>query len=596
MTLEMVLTYAILVLAVVLFITEKLRTDLVAILVMLLLPWAGIITVSEAFSGFSSNAVISVMAVMIIGHGIDKSGIMRTISNSIISISGNKEKKILVFTSGTVGLISSFMQNIGAVALFIPVIRTITRTTEIHPSKLLMPMGFAAILGGTLTMVASGPLIVLNDLVASADYERFNLFSVTPIGIALLISGILYFYFFGNIVLPKPKIENVKTHQSFLREAYSLPDNVYEIIVKKGSSLSGKTIEEINIWDEYDLHILALSEMGSTVYAPWRKTRIQENQILAILGLKDNVVRFTKQYNLLLKTDVDVFLNIKNEEYAVFAEIIVPPKSNFKGKSLCEIAVRKNFNIEPIAYINRDGEKINFFQKPLEPGQEMIVFGRWEDIEKIKKTRDLVVVTEINSPKFEDGGNKSKQALFSLLLSIFLILVGVKFSLGFFTGAFLMVLLGVIPKDDLYNAIDWNTVFLLAGLIPLGVAFDKSGAVQLTANQIIALINNWGTIPILFVIAILATLFSLFMSNVAATVLLVPLVLIMGESFGINPRGLALLVAVCASNSYILPTHQVNAFLKAKGGYKNSDYVKAGGIMSVIFLVVTVFIIYFLYI
>jgi di/tricarboxylate transporter len=536
------------------------------------------------------------MAVMIIGYGIEKSGVMKSLSKGIINIAGHNEKRILVFITTTVGLVSAFMQNIGAAALFLPAIRRISKRTGINPSKLIMPMGFAAILGGTLTMVASGPLIVLNDLIGQAQLERFNLFSVTPIGVVLLTTGILCFYLFGDRILPNPKQEDKQNHQSFLRETFSLPENVYEVTVSKASALSGKSIEDIDFWDKYNLHILALNEMGSTVYAPWRKTRFQAGQTLAILGLEDSVISFAKDFNLQVKNDLDVFVDIRNEEYAGFAEIIVPPKSDYKGKSLCEIALRKNLNIEPITFVNREGEKINFFQEPLEPGQEMIVFGRWEDIKKIKGSRDLVVVTEINSKDFDSNVDKSKQAIFSLAFSLVLVLMGVRLSLSFFTGAFLMVLLGVIPKDEFYKAIDWKTVFLLAGLIPLGIAFDKSGAARLTADQILLVINQWDTIPVLFAIGLLATLFSLFMSNVAATVLLVPLVIIMGETLSIDPRALALLVAVCASNSFVLPTHQVNAFLMNAGGYKNADYFKAGGIMSILFLVVAVFMIYFIYI
>lgn len=445
-------------------------------------------------------------------------------------------------------------------------------------------------------MVASGPLIVLNDLIGQAELDRFNLFSVTPIGVALLFTGILCFYLFGNIILPNAKQEYKQTHQSFLRETFSLPDNVYEVIVSKESKLIEKSIEEIDFWNKYNLHILALNELGSTVYAPWRKTRFQTGQVLAILGLEESVRSFAQDFNLHVKADVDVFIEIKNEEYAGFAELIVPPKSDYKGKSLCDIAFRKNLNIEPIIFINREGEKLDFFQEPLEPGQEMIVFGRWEDIKKIKSSRDLVVVTDITSKEFDSNVDKSKQAVFSLVFSLTLVLIGVRLSLSFFTGAFLMVLLGVIPKDEFYQAIDWKTVFLLAGLIPLGIAFDKSGAARLTANQILLVIDQWHTIPTLFTVGLLATLFSLFMSNVAATVLLVPLVIIMGDNLNIDSRGLALLVAICASNSFVLPTHQVNAFLMNAGGYKNADYFKAGGIMSILFLVVAVFMIYFIYI
>ncbi|SHI57774.1 TrkA-C domain-containing protein [Dethiosulfatibacter aminovorans DSM 17477] len=593
---DVVITYCILILAIILFVTEKLRPDIVAILIMILLAWSGVIEVGKAFSGFSSNAVVSIMAVMIMGYGIDKSGIMKKLSKKIIRLAGNGEKKLLVYVSLSVGLISSFMQNIGAAALFLPALRRICRRTGIHPSKLLMPMGFAAILGGTITMVASGPLIILNDLITQRGYGKFNLFSVTPVGLVLLASGILYFYTLGSKVLPKPEIQVTKTPQNILKEIYDLPDNVFEIMVNENSRIVGKTIEEIDLWSRYNINILAMFEDGSTVYAPWRRTRFQVGQVLAVLGTRGCVENFTGCCSLSMKEEMEIFSNIKNEEYAGFAEIIVPPKSAFIGKSLCEIAVRKNFSVEPIIFISREGEQIDFFERPMESGQEMIVFGRWVDIRKIKEIRDFAVLTPITASVEDESGNKWIFALGSLLFAIAIVLAGVRLSLGFLTGAFLMILTKVIPLDEVYSAIDWKTVFLLAGLIPLGLAFEESGAAAITAGYIIEIIKNWGTLPIMFVIGILATLFSLFMSNNAATVLLVPLVMIMGEQFGINPRALAILVAICTSNSFVLPTHQVNAFLMTPGGYNNSDYIKAGGIMTAIFLVVAVLLVYILFI
>ncbi|MBN2287406.1 MAG: SLC13 family permease [Tissierellales bacterium] len=595
MTVEIGLTYFILLIAVFLFVTEKLRSDLVAILIMVLLAWSSLITAQEAFSGLASNAVVSVIAVMMLGYGIDKSGIMKALSIKIIRWAGNSEKKILVYISASVGLISSFMQNIGAAALFLPAVRRICRRTGIHPAKFLMPMGFAAILGGTITMVASGPLIILNDLVTRGGYERFNFFSVTPIGLALLFSGIAYFYFFGAKVLPNPQKAKEDSAQNYLRALYHLPDNVYELRVQSDSVAIDKTIEEIDLWKRFNVHILALYEQGSTVYAPWRKTRIQKNQVLAVLGRDEDVKIFAKDCGLLVKQEMDIFASIKNEEYAGFAEIIIPPKSALKGKSLSQIAFRKNFSVEPVIFVGRDGQEIDFFETPMESGQEMIVFGRWADIKKMKEIRDFVVVTPFREGIEDQQKNTTKQALFSLAVSLVSVMLGIKLSVGFMTGAVLMILLGVIPKDEIYSAVDWKTVFLLAGLIPLGIAFEKTGAANLTADMIIWVISSWGTLPILFAIGFLATLFSLFMSNVAATVLLVPLVLIMGNQFNINPRALALLVAICTSNSFVLPTHQVNAFLMTPGGYQNSDYIKAGSFMTLLFLLVSVLMIYFFY-
>ncbi|QSX07886.1 SLC13 family permease [Alkalibacter rhizosphaerae] len=467
MTNDILLTFGILLIAIVLFSTEKLRSDLVAILIMVLLAWSKIIPVSQAFSGFSSNAVVSIMGVMLLGYGIDRTGLMKRLSQGIAKYAGNSEKKILVLVSATVGLLSAFMQNIGAAALFLPVVRKISAKTGYHPSKFLMPMGFAAILGGTLTMVASGPLIVLNDLLTQHGVDRFGLFDVTPIGLALLLAGIGYFLAVGSKVLPKAPSASNKNHQEFLKERYSLPDTVWEAVVTSESTLLEKTLDESPLWSRYRLHLLALSENGSVDYAPWRKTRFRSQQVLAILGSEKDVRLFAEETGLIVKNSLDVFEPIKNEDTAGFAEIILPPHSSLHGKYLSEVAFRKNFNIEPIACVSRDGVRVSPFHHPLRSGHELIVFGRWQDLVKLKENRDLVVVTDIPRPDAAELEGKQKFALLALILSLSLIMLGVQLSLAFFTGSMLMILTGAIPKEEIYKAIDWKTVFLLAGLIPL---------------------------------------------------------------------------------------------------------------------------------
>ncbi|GEL06637.1 SLC13 family permease [Salisediminibacterium halotolerans] len=596
MTIDIMLTYGVLLLAIILFVSEKLRTDLVAVLIMVLLPWTGVITVDEAFSGFASDAVISIIGVMLIGYGIEKSGVMGVIAKLITDNVGTKEKNIMATTSATAGVISSFMQNIGAAALFLPTLRRVGKRAKIAPSKLIMPMGYAAILGGTLTMVASGPLIILNDLLGDAGYDSFHLFAVTPIGVALLAGGILYFYLLGHKVLPGNKEDDSSKHDASLQHVYNLPEHIYECTIPEENALIDQSIESLNIWQQFGIHIIGIYENGSFTYTPWRQTRIRANQTLALLGDEEQIRAFTKAYNLSGTDDPQIFTDVLNDEFAGFAELIVPPKSAAAGRTLAELGLRKNYHVEPVAYIGPDGEQFNVLEDEMTPGLEIIVFGRWEDIDKLKQSETFVVMSNVKQPDPSSGRDLKKPALISLAVSLTLVLFGFPLPISFFTGAMMMILFGVIPKNEIYSAIDWKTVFLLAGLIPLGTAFDNSGAAELTANALVSVIETWGILPILIVIGLLSMFFSLFMSNVAATVLLVPLVILMGESFGVDPAALALLVAVSASNSFVLPTHQVNAFIMTPGGYRNADYLRAGSLMSVIFLVISVTMIWLFYI
>lgn len=579
MSKDIIVVFAILFAAIIMFSTEKIRNDIASIIVMLALAWSGVISVNQAFSGFSSNAVISIMGVMIIGYGIEKTGIMDSLAQTIMEKAGTRENKLIGTVMAVAGLISSFMQNIGAVALFLPVVKKIGNKSGISHQRLIMPLAFAGILGGTLTMVASGPLIILNDLLSDANYEGFGLFSVTPIGLTLLFAGILYFFFFSEKILPGGQ-EDIQWRKDELLDIYNLPREIQELSVDKDCQLVGKTIEELDIWRIYRIHILALWESGSKIYIPWRKTTFKEGQVIAIFGEEAHLKEFYNAFKLKPKKKLSIFRELGDEKEAGFAEIILPPDSNLRGKTLEEISLRKNYKIEPIIYINTNGERLDLMDWEMEPGLKSIVFGRWEDINSLKESKDFVVISQVKPPEESSREDKKLHAMVILGVAMLLILVGVSLPLSFLSAAMLMLFSKVIYKEEIYKAIDWKTVFLLAGLIPLGTAFEQTGAAKLIAEAIISVVESWNIIFILLTIGLITSFFSLFMSNVAATVLLVPLILIMGDSFGIDPRGLALLVAVSASNSFIIPTHQVNAYIMSGEGRGNNESYFPSGIFN----------------
>jgi di/tricarboxylate transporter len=592
---DVIIVFVILVAAMIMFSTERIRNDVASIIIMLSLAWTKVIDIDQVFIGFSSNAVIAIIGVMIIGYGIEKTGIMNDLANMIIQKVGSKENIIVATIMALTGVISSFLQNIGAVALFLPAVKKISSKSGVNSQRLIMPMAFSGILGGTLTLVASGPLIILNDLLSEGGLEAYGMFSVTPIGIGLLITGILYFFFFSKIVLPS-KDKEANTSVDKLSDIYDLPNKIYEVDIESNNELVGKTIEELNIWNEYGIHILAISESDSKVYIPWRETTFKQGQTLALFGEEEEIDKFFNTFDMKPKEHLVVFKELSDDEEAGFAEIILLSDSSLRGKTLKEIALRKNYKIEPIIYFDNDAKRLSFVDWQLQPGLKVIVFGRWADLARLKESKEFVVISQIKTPESNSRANKKIPALIILAGAIVSILFGVPLPVSFLTAAILMLFTKVILKEELYKAIDWKTVFLLAGLIPLGIAFDQSGAASLVAETIISIIESWPVPLILLAIGLITSFFSLFMSNVAATVLLVPLILIMGESFGLDPRGLALFVAVTASNSFILPTHQVNAYVMTAGNYKNSDFIKAGGIMSILFLLVSTAIIYLLYI
>lgn len=596
MDFEIALTLIILLTTIILFITEAFRVDITAILVMLTLGWTGLITPAEAFSGLSSNAVIAIIAIMIIGYGMEQSGVMQKLSRPLMTISGQEEKRLTVILSLAAGAVSALMQNIGVIALFLPLVRKMTGKLNLSLRKVLMPVGFAVILGGNLTMVGAGNLIILNDLLIQQDAAPFNLFAVFPIGLAVLLFGVCYFYLFGSRLLPSAnnKEEGFFERQQRLISNWDLSTRSHNYIIPEESELLNKTLEESKLWSDYNLYLLALKEGDDISYAPWRFTRFASGQEIIIMGEEADLHDFAKDYDLIPEEECDHCFNHRELEDTAFAELMIPPHSDLAGKSIRDIAVRKNYFVNPI-YLVRGDKEIgdDFSDITLRPGDIMVIYGPNQNIRQLKTETDFILLTSL-PPRTE--GNKPLFAIGSFLLSILLIILGFNLGLSFFTGAVLIILSGIVKPNQIYQAVDWKTVFLLTGLIPLGIAMENTGTAQYLANLIIMPLQNGPIFLILLAVALLASIFTLFMSNVAATVVLVPLVMIIGNQIGVSPRGLALLAAVSASNSFILPTHQVNAFFMSAGNYKSSDYMKAGGFLSLIYIFIASLMVYLFYI
>jgi di/tricarboxylate transporter len=606
---------AFLLLTIFLFAFEVVGVDVAAITVMVLLgltsltaPWMGLqqslVPVEHLFDGFASNAVISIIAVMIVGAGLDKTGLMSKVAAFIMRIGGSTETRIIPLISGTVGIISSFMQNVGAAALFIPVVSRISARTGLPMSRLLMPMGFCALLGGTITMVGSSPLILLNDLILTsntalpegvAPMKTFELFDVTPIGVALLITGIVYFVLAGRLVLPAhgtDKLEGGDTTQYFA-ETYGLSN--FEIgefrVPESDSALIGLSVDELE--QTWKVRLVAVEKGDGLRFGADgvdRTLGITPGSTLALLGTTESLQDVANANRLARKRDLDLFAESMSPTKAGVAEIVIPPGSTLIGKSARDVWMRKTYGLSLLA-INRGGTQITYKtggvrNTPFAAGDALVVHTTWADLARLEQDRNFVVVTT-EYPHEELRPNKVPAALVLFTLTISLILfTDLRLSVSLLVGALGMVLTRVLTIDEAYQAVSWKTVFLLASLIPLGLAVEQSGTAAWIAERTLAAL---GDVPIWVVqlsLAALATAFTLVMSNVGATVLLVPLAVNMALGSGADPAIFALTVAIATSNSFLLPTHQVNALIMGPGGYRVADYMRAGSLMTVLFLVV----------
>ncbi|RLJ70248.1 TrkA family protein [Hydrogenivirga caldilitoris] len=594
---DKVLTLEVLVLAMYLFVSELVRVDVVGILMMVLLPLLGLIPPEKSISGLSSNAVVSIIAVIIIGTGLDKTGVMNIIANYIIRLAGKSKTRIITLISGTVALISSFMQNIGAAALFLPAVVRISRRLRVPVSHLLMPMGFSAILGGTITLVGSSPLILLNDLLSLYELPPFHLFSVTPIGLSLAFVGILYFVVFGRFILPKTEKgeDEGKFLPPDLAQTYDRVCGLYELHVPV--NFQRRTVEEIDARRKYQVTIVAVyhRKTRSKTFAPHREETIEPSDDMVVIGCPDTVDRFAKELGLILKGELEEFADDLSNVNAGLVEGIVTPRSELVGRTLKEVHFRRRYEVNPVALVRR-GEVIyaGFSDMELMPGDALLLFGKWDKLLELKNRNIFAFSTEIKGEVMRP--EKAKLALFWFALAIVMILVfHIKLSIALLTGALGMVLTRVMSIDEAYQSVDWMTVFLLAGLLPLGMAFQETGTAEFLANRIVSSIEELTPFTLYLLVALLTSFFTLVVSNVGATVLLVPLSVDMALDVGADPRVAALVVGVSASNTFIIPTHQVNALIMRPGGYRTIDYVKAGGGMTILFILTLMAGIYLFY-
>jgi len=604
---------AILLLTIYLFAFEIVGVDEAAITIMVLLGLSsllapfmgleqGLVPTKHLFDGFSSNAVMSIIAVMIIGAGLDKTGVMSKVAAFILKVGGKTEGRIIPIVSSTVGVISSFMQNVGAAALFIPVVSRISARSGLPMSRLLMPMGFCAILGGTVTMVGSSPLILLNDLILTSNkalpadqhMDTWSLFSVTPVGLALLATGIIYFVVFGRFVLPKSAADKgatATTTMDYFQGVYGLNYVLHEVVVPINSPLVGKLLNDI----EHDarVRIIAMlrgkNKLSIGAGGVARDTAIEAHAVLGVLSSDKTFEKFVEDYELVPRSNLKSFSESLASTKAGIAEVVIPPGSQLIGKTARDVWMRKTYGLAMMA-LHRNGETTRggdgIRDMPLQAGDTLVVHTSWDALTRLKSDRNFVIVTT-EYPHEESRPNKVGFAgLFFAIALGMVLFTDLRLSIALLTGAIGMILSGVLKIEEAYEAVSWKTVFLLASLIPLGLAVETSGTAKWIAEQTLSVLGDMPVWGIQTAIVVLSTFFTLVMSNVGATVLLVPLAVNIAISIGADPAVFALTVAIATSNSFLIPTHQVNALTMGPGGYSVPDFMKAGGIMTILFIVV----------
>ena len=590
LTTQMILVMGMIALAIVLFIMEWVRVDVVAILMMVSLPLLHLVSPKEAFVGMSSNAVISIIAVIVIGAGLDRTGVINKLVKPVMRIAGSSSSRIIIAISLTVAFISSFMQNIGAAALFLPAIQRISKLQRIPLGRLLMPVGFSAILGGTVTLVGSSPLILLNDLLLPFNLKPFGLFDVTLVGVCLVASGIACFIFLGRWLLPRGDGEEAHGDAS-TDAAHEFTDlgEIYELRTPDDFTHYRDPVYVGDLRKRYLCNVVAMTEPPDfKTISPSVDTVLHSGIDIVVYGKKEDVHRMATEEGMTIKEGLQAYRSDMDFSQSGHVEAVVAPRSNLVGKTLADINFQDRYRVSPLSiYRQEEVFKAKMRDIQLQTGDVIHIFGTWKRLKTLLDEKGLL----FSIPSETDYMRPEKAVWAGIWLAVSLVMImgfHIQLSVALMTGALGMVLTRVLSIDEAYQAVDWRTIFLLAGLIPLGIATEKTGAAAWIAHSVLYLIGSVSPIVLLAVIGVLSTLFTLVISNVGATVLLVPLVVNMAIAANVDPRMAALVVGLATSNSFILPTHQVNALYMGPGRYRTIDFIKAGSVVSIVFLVVMI--------
>ncbi len=601
LTPDMILVLGLVGFTVVMFILEWVRADVVALLVVVVIGITGLMPVDQLFDGFASNAVLSLMGIMIMGAGLDRTGVLNQAAAFILRLAGGKESRVSLLLNATAGTLSSIIQSQALAALFLPVASRLSTRTGVPLKRLLLPMAFCILAGTSMTLISNSPLILLNDLIASADrnlppgaqtIEPFSLFSITPVGIPLLLVGIGYFAFLTRRLMPgegdNPKVTPGRT-ESYFAETYGIEGEVIELTVTADSPLVGMSIGEAETLVHAPL-ILAVKNGNEARLAPPADQMIWVGTVLGVLGARPAVSDFAQGLELRVGNRIQALADMFNPSRAGISEVVIPPSSKFIKQTISDLRLRKRFGISVLAVSHGDsvirGEDVR--KVSLRAGDSLVLHSYWRDLALAAEDRDLVPVTDI--PNVEQRPGKVRYALVFFALAMGLgLFTNLHLSVAMMTGAAGMLLAGVLNMDEAYSSIQWKTVFVMACLIPLGISMDSTGTAAWMAQEILQYLGHLPQWALQACIAILALVFSQIISHVGTAVMMVPMAINIALASGGNPSVYALLVALSVSNTFLIPNASPTLLIIAgPGGYKPRDFIRVGLPLTLAMLVVTV--------
>ncbi|WP_266156950.1 SLC13 family permease [Dyella silvatica] len=583
---------------------EWIRADMVALLVVVVIGLTGLIPSERVFNGFAGNAVIAIIAIMIMGAGLDRAGVLSLTANFVMRMARGVESRLGLVINLVTSLFSAVIPSQALAALMIPVTSRLAARTGVPISRLLLPMAFCILTATNTTLIANSPLIVLNDLIASANANlpagahtipKFGLFSVTPVGLVLALTGVLFFYLFTRKLLPEREDQRLKVTpgrtESYFAETYGIVGETAELTITAESPLVGMSIGEVEQLYGAPL-ILAIKSGTDARMAPPIDLVIWVGSVLGVLGPRDQLNQFANNQLCRLSPRMRQLGELFNPSRAGISEAVIPPSSRFIKQTVGELRLRKRYGVSVLA-VNR-GDQVfrdDVRSVSLRAGDSLVLHSSWRDLVLASEDKDLVVVTDI--PKEEQRPGKIWQAVgFFVLAKCLALFTHLDLSVAMMTGAIGMLLTGVLNMDEAYKAINWKTIFVTACLIPLGWSMDATGTAAWVAQEVLQHLGSASPWVLQLSLAVLTLLFSQVMSNVGATVMMVPIAISVAVATGGNPSAYALIVAVSSSNTFLLSSgHPALMMIAGPGGYRGKDFLRVGLPLTALVLIITLVVI-----
>jgi di/tricarboxylate transporter len=620
----MALTFAILGITVILFIIGRWPADLVALVSVLALFLGGIIDLEQALSGFASPTVIMIAALFVVGDGLSRTGVTAWLGQKMLSVAGSRKIRLLVVIMAGTALLSAFISNTGTVATLLPAVTSVAWRIGSIPSKFLMPMAFAANSGGLLTLTGTAPNIIVNDVITASGGEPFGYFEFALIGLPLLLAAIIYMVSIGRRLLPARMADErppeLTESMGELAEEYVLPGNIYRLRVRNSSGLIGKSLEQSALGRDYGVTVLSLSRQSSgamggtslersrqivrdgierlqsdsTEDVPGPETIVRVNDILLVKGTSEALQAVMMRFNIAVQPagagQEQLTSDLISHEIGL-AEVVIAPRSRYRRRTVAQGNFAEKYRVQVLS-LRRGDQTVDLKNERLAVGDALLVRGTWQDIELLKNERRNFVVVGSPEEMVRQVVELSPQAVIALLALVgmiaLMVLDLVPVVIAALLAAGVMVLGRCLSMPQAYRTISWNSVVLIAAMIPMSIALQVTGGAEFVADGLINTLGSIGPIALMAGIFLATTALSQVVSNSATTILMAPIVLQVGLDMGLSVRPLLMIVAVSASTAFLTPIGTTtNLMVTTPGDYRFQDFLRVGIPLVVLFMIIS---------